>query len=258
MVEFGDQLEITYVMGGLAREFEDDLSALVIAWLDDAAESGMPLDPRVWDSDGVRSTYPACIAFTAAAEQGPAAAERYLRVMREGFMCHGRRLDGPDALTWEARRAGLEVSRFRIDLESNAILEAFGSDLEESRTIPDAAREAGLATEGSHGSSVERLEFPSLRFAGGDEGVTEERWVGGAHSYEQWRDAAIAAGGKPSAEPSPDVMGALRRFGRMATAELEAVTGLPGPRAGAEAWRLASEWRVKRVPVLGGELWELA
>jgi hypothetical protein len=54
------------------------------------------------------------------------------------------------------------------------------------------------------------------------------------------------------------VPGALRRFGRMATAELEAVCDLPGPRAGAEAWRLAGEWRVRRVPVLFGELWEPA
>jgi hypothetical protein len=257
MVEFGDQLEISYVMGGLAREFEDDLSSLVITWLDDAAESGMPLDPRVWDSDGVRSTYPACIAFRAAAEQGPAAAERYLRVLREGFMCHGRKLDGPEALVAEARRAGLDLQRFRIDLESNAILEAFGSDLEESRTIPEAARAAGLAAEGSHGSSVERLAFPALRFIPDGDGGGE-RWVGGDHSYEQWREAAIAAGAAPSAEPHPDVAAALRRFDSMATVELEAVCDLPGPRAGAEAWRLASEWRVRRVPVLGGELWELA
>jgi hypothetical protein len=44
----------------------------------------------------------------------------------------------------------------------------------------------------------------------------------------------------------------------MATVELESVCDLPGPRAGAEAWRLASEWRLRRVPVLSGELWELA
>ncbi len=255
MVEFGEELEITYVMGGLAREVEGDLSPLVMAWLDRAAESGMPFDPRVWGRDHVRSTYPACIAFRAAAEQGPAAAERYLRVLREGFMCHGRKLDGPEALATEARRAGLDVQRFRIDLESNAILEAFGSDLEESRTIPDAARQAGLAAEGTHGSSVERLAFPALRFTG-DGG--EEHWVGGDHSYEEWRDAATAAGATPSAEPHPDVAAALRRFESMATAELEAVCDLPGPRAGAEVWRLASEWRVRRVPVLGGELWELA
>jgi hypothetical protein len=257
MVEFGDQLEISYVMGGLAREFEDDLSSLVITWLDDAAESGMPLDPRVWASDGVRSTYPACIAFRAAAEQGSGPAERYLRVLREGFMCHGRKLDGPEALVAEAGRARLDLQRFRIDLESNAILEAFGSDLEESRTIPDAARAAGLATGGSHGSSVERLAFPSLRFIPDGDGCGE-RWVGRSHSYEQWREAAVAAGATPSAEPHPDVTAALSRFDSMATVELEAVCDLPGPRAGAEAWRLASEWRVRRVPVLGGELWKLA
>jgi predicted DsbA family dithiol-disulfide isomerase len=256
MVEFAGNLEITYVMGGLAREFEDDLSALVITWLDHAAESGMPLDPRVWESDGVRSTYPACIAVKAAAEQGPAAGERYLRALREGFMCHGRKLDGPEALVQEARSAGLDAARFRIDLESNAILEAFGADLEDTRTIPDAAREAGLATEGSHGSSVERLAFPALRFV--PESGGPEAWVGGDHSYEDWRAAALAAGAEPSGGPPPDVPAALRRFGRMATAELEAACDLPGPRAAAEVWRLASEWRLRRVPVLNTELWELA
>ena len=255
LVEFGEELEITYVMGGLAREFEDDLSSLVIKWLDHGAESGMPLDPRIWHEDGVRSTYPASIAVRAAAEQGPEAAARYLRALREGFMCFGRKLDGPEALVEEARRTGLDLQRFRIDLESNAILEAFGTDLEDTRTIPDAAREAGLATEGSHGSKVERLAFPALRL-GPIEGGGEERWVGGDHSYDDWRVAALAAGAAPSDGPRPDIPAALRRFGSMATAELEAVCDLPGPRAAAEVWRLASEWRVRRVPVLTGELWE--
>ena len=254
-MEFGDALDITYVMGGLAREFEADLSSLVMEWLDDAADSGMPIDPRIWHHDGVRSTYPACIAFRAAAEQGPDAAARYLRVLREGFMCHGRKLDAPEALVAEARRAGLDSQRFRIDLESNASLEAFGGDLEETRTIPDGAREAGLATAGSHGSNVERLAFPALWLVPDEDGV-EERWVGGDHSYEEWRAAALAAGATPLDERPPDVAGALQRFGSMATAELEAVCDLPGPRAGAEVWRLASEWRARRVPVLNSELWE--
>jgi putative protein-disulfide isomerase len=249
MVEFGDDLEITYVMGGLAREFED-LPGLVMSWLGHAAESGMPLDPRIWSGDPPRSSYPACIAVKAAAEQGRGPAERFLRRLREGFMCHGRKLDGPEALVEQARAAGLDVQRFRIDLGSHAILEAFGSDLELTRTIPDAAREAGLATEGSHGSAVERLRFPALL-------VGDDRWVGGDHSYEEWRAAATAAGAVPAGDPVPDVVAALQRFGAMATAELEAVCDLPGPRAGAEVWRLASEWRVKRVPVLASELWEL-
>ena len=247
-VEFGASLEITYVMGGLAREFQD-LPELVMDWLGHAAESGMPIDPRIWGGDAPRSSYPACIAVRAALEQGAEAGARYLRAVREGFMCHRRKLDGPEALVEQARLTGLDAQRFRIDLESNAILEAFGNDLEATRTIPDAARAAGLAAEGGHGSSVERLGFPALWFGG-------EAWVGGDHSYEDWRAAALAAGATPSDEPRPDVAGALRRFGSMATAELAAVCDLPGPRAGAEVWRLASDWRAKRVPVLGSELWE--
>jgi putative protein-disulfide isomerase len=234
MVEFGDHLEITYVMGGLAREFTDP-AALAATWLDHAAESGMPVDPRIWSGDPPRSSYPACIAFRAAAEQGPSAAERLLRSLREGFMCHRRKLDGPAALMDEARRAGLDPQSFRIDLESNATLEAFASDLEETRARPDAGR----------------LPFPAVRFIGDG-----ERWVGGEHPYEDWRAAALGVGASAGADAPPDVMAALRRFGRMARAELEAVCDLPGPPAGAEVWRLASEWRVKRVPVLFGELWE--
>jgi putative protein-disulfide isomerase len=237
MVEFGADLEITYVMGGLAREFEDP-SRLVLRWLEDAAASGMPVDPRIWAAHSPRSSYPACIAVKAAAEQGRAAEERYLRLLREGFMCHRRKLDGPDALVEEARRAGLDTGRFRIDLESNATLEAFGADLEETRTLG----EAGPAP------------LPLLRFSSG----AGESRVGGGDPYEAWRDAALAAGAARSSDPPPDVAGALRRFGRMGTAELAAVCDLPGPRAGAEVWRLASEWRLTRVPVLFGELWEPA
>jgi hypothetical protein len=72
-----------------------------------------------------------------------------------------------------------------------------------------------------------------------------------------WRAAARAAG----AEPSGGALGvedALRRFGRMATAEVEAVCDLPGPRAEAELWRLAAEWRARPTRVLTGWLWELA
>ena len=156
----------------------------------------------------------------------------------------------------EARRAGLDGERFRIDLESNATLEAFGGDLEESRDDPGGRADAGLAAEGSHGSSVERLRFPALRLVA----RTAARRLGGRATTptrtgvrRPWQLGAARAMSRGPTWPA-----ALRRFGRMATAELEAVCDLPGPRAGAEVWRLASEWRVKRVPVLAGELWEPA
>ena len=213
----------------------------------------MPLDPRIWAGDPPRSSYPACIAVKAAAEQGrEAPAERYLRGLREGFMCHRRKLDGPEALVEEARRAGLDVQRFRIDLESNAILEAFGERPRGVAHDPDAARQAGLATEGTMGRASSgwhsRASSPTAMARRAGWAATRPTRTGGRPRRPPVRRRAP--------EPRPDVPAALRRFGRMATAELEAVCDLPGPRAGAEAWRLASEWRVARVPVLFGELWE--
>jgi hypothetical protein len=38
---------------------------------------------------------------------------------------------------------------------------------------------------------------------------------------------------------------ALRTYGRMATPEVAEVCDLPGPRAPAELWRLALEWRAR-------------
>src|SRR5215208_957411 len=48
MMEFGDDLSITYVMGGLARSFDGDVLALILTWLEAADRSGMPVDPRLW------------------------------------------------------------------------------------------------------------------------------------------------------------------------------------------------------------------
>ena len=108
-------------------------------WLDVADEGGMPLDPRLWAEGPIKSTYPSCMAVKAAAEQAEDGGYGYLRALREGLMCFRRKLDTTEALVEEARRAGLDVERFRVDLASNATLEAFGNDLEEVRSPPPDA-----------------------------------------------------------------------------------------------------------------------
>jgi putative protein-disulfide isomerase len=230
MVEFGDDLSITYVMGGLARQF-DHPAAQIVPWLDAAEKSRMPVDPRLWDEAPPSSSYPACMAVKAAGEQGPEAAGRYLRALREGLFCFRRKLDTTEALVGEARGAGLDAARFRIDLESNAIVEAFGADLEETRSVAGA-------------------ELPYLRF--GDEVLAASA------PYSEWRAAALAAGATPSAQPAPSPFDAVVRFGRIASIEVETVCELAGPVARAELWRLATEWRIKPLRVLTGVLWEPA
>jgi putative protein-disulfide isomerase len=233
VVEFGADLSFTYVMAGLARQYEAEPSRVVGTWLDDAERTGMPVDPRLWLEAPIASTYPACMAVKAAQEQGPEAAERYLRRLREGLLCHRRKLDATEALVEEARPAGLDAKRFRIDLGSHAIVESFGADLEARRALPEDT-------------------LPAIQFGGGPP-------VFGLVPYREWRDAAVAAGAKPVGDGVwPDPLAALDRFGRLATAEVQAVCELPRPRAEAELWALAAAHRVKPTPVLTGTLWELA
>jgi hypothetical protein len=229
MLEFGTDLSITYVMGGLAREFGDPAS-MIVPWLDVAERSGMPLDPRLWSEAPISSSYPACMGIKAAAEQGDEAAGRYLRALREGLMCFRRKLDTPEALVAEARSAGLDAERFRGSLESNAIVEAFGADLEETRAVG--------------------VELPFLRF--GDKVIAAQA------PYPDWRATALAAGGSPAEQPLPDPLAAVTRCGRLATAEVASLCDLPLTRASSELWALAVELRLRPVRVLTGTLWEPA
>jgi putative protein-disulfide isomerase len=233
-MEFGSDLSITYVMGGLAREFADPAS-MIVPWLDASDRSGMPVDPRLWSEAPLLSSYPACMAVKAAQEQGGEAAGRYLRALREGLMCFRRKLDTVEALASEAPTAGLDVARLRAALESNAIVEAFGADLEETR-------------------SVEGFVFPTVRL----EGPAGVEWVFGKAGYEEWRAAAVAAGAVPSGAALPDPFAAVARFGRLATAEIATLCDLPRTRASSELWALAVELRLRPVRVLTGTLWELA
>ena len=254
-------------MGGLIRRLEpgytdsegaigqgsdprDDLTA---QWLETAAQSGMPLDPRIWRSSPLSGTHPACMAVKAACEQGPEPAYRYLRRLREGIFCERRKLDHADPLIAAAGEAGLDQSRFEVDLRSHAMTEAFGEDLVEVRGVTDEVREKGAArvTEGR-----ERVAFPSAVFVS-EKG--ERRGVCGIGAYDELREAALAAGAQPAETGPLEPMDAIDRFGRCATAELAALAGdRPLPVLEAELWAAAKEWRVKPIRVLTGTLWEKA
>jgi predicted DsbA family dithiol-disulfide isomerase len=237
MVEFADSLEWRLVMGGLGRDYKGHESGALVRWVEDAAAIDMPMDPLLWKESPISSSYPACIAVKAAGEQGIDAEVRYLRVLREGLMCFRRKLDSLEPFVEEARRAGLDVERFRVDATSHAMVEAFGTDLELTRDLPpEAPRE-------------DRLPFPTLRIG--------EEWFFGRASYDELRAAAISAGAEAARADPLSLDAAVARFERLAPSEVAALCGLPGPRAHAELWRLAVEWRVRPLRVgAGGWLFE--
>jgi putative protein-disulfide isomerase len=228
-VEFGARLGFTFVIVGLRRRIEArDAVALALETMDAAAASGMPADPRVFMRNPPSSTHPAGLAISAVADQADPA--RFIRRLREAILLEGRRMDNAPALLDAARETGsLDLARLEVDFGSAAILERFAADLERGR---------GVTT-------------PAIAFSGGTR-------IEGFGPYERLRDAASAALGEPQADGFPGIEEALRRFGTMTTAEVAAVCDLPGPRAPAELWKLALEWRVRPRSVAGGELWEAA
>src|SRR4029450_10361914 len=107
-VEFDKSVEITYVMAGI-REISSG-AAQARDWLEASAASGMPVDPRLWLDGGPTTSYPACLAIKAAAEQGDPAP--FLRGVREGFAFRRRRLDHAEAFEGVAREVGgLDLDR---------------------------------------------------------------------------------------------------------------------------------------------------
>jgi putative protein-disulfide isomerase len=214
-MEFAEDVQITYVMAGMARVLDDPLQVLDET-LEAAAWSGMPVDPRIWRDGSPRSTYPACQAVKAATEQsldGP-----YLRVLREAIHCRRRPMDNADAVVDAARQVeGLDLARFEIDLHSNAIVEAFAADLERSRG----------------------RELPTFLFE------ADGREVAGRVAPD-----ALAAG-----SPAASAGDVLARFPFVAVAEVAACCGVPQARAQAQLWSLAAEWRARPDRILTGDLW---
>ena len=237
MVEFGDSLDWRLVMGGLGRDYKGHEKGALLRWVEDAAEIDMPVDPLLWKESPISSSYPACIAVKAAGEQGIDAQIRYLRVLREGLMCFRRKLDALEPFAEEARRAGLDVERFRVDAGSHAMVEAFGADLELTRAVPPGS------------PRDDRVPFPTLKIG--------ERWFFGRAPYDDLARAAADAGAERWTKPLL-LDEVFARFERVAAAEASALCGLAQPVAYAELWRRVTEWKLKALRAGPGWLFERA
>ena len=254
MWEYEGELELAWVMGGLAREYRSEhITGVISHWLEAAAETRMPLDPRLWTDNPLDSTYPACQAVKAASEQGWEPGYRYLRRLREGIMFERRKLDHADSLIAAAGEAGIDRARFELDLRSHAITEAFGADLDEIRNPPVEARDAGAVT-GSAGR--ERVSFPSALLVSDD--GSRRHVTGFVREPALLCDAALAAGAKRVNEGPLEPLDAIARFGRCATRELEVLADRPRPVIEADVWALARDWKLKPVHALTGTIWEAA
>ena len=242
-------------MGGLAREF--DAAPPSRAWSGVARRRGRLGHAHSTRASGTRRRRVQLPGLHGgeggAAEQGAEAADGCLRALREGLICFRRKLDHLRG----ARRGGARGRAGRGALPrstsaSHAIVEAFGADLDDRPRRAGGGRDAG-EVQCSRVTGEERVPFPTLRFDG-RRGALElrVRLTAGASATRRgrWARSPPPASGRTRAA-------ALRRFGRMAAAEVAAVCDLPAPARGARAVAgLVAEGQSRALPVLAGRLYE--
>ncbi|MDQ6609882.1 MAG: DsbA family protein [Bacteroidota bacterium] len=146
--EYEHQLNWRYCMGGLLpgwHSYSDEINSVTKPiqmgplWMHAHKESGMPIDAAVWKNDPPSSSYPGCIAVKCVGLQSPAAGIRYLRLLREAIMLHGKNISKETILIEIARelsadtRHDFNLETFKEDMKNGDGLEAFRSDMQEKQ-----------------------------------------------------------------------------------------------------------------------------
>lgn len=144
--EYDGQILFRYVMGGLLpswNNYNDPMFSVSRpmqmgpVWLEASVASGMPIQDKIWVQDPPASSYPACIAVKAAQLQAPQAGVKYLRMLREAVMLHGKNIAKQDVLVDLAKELSsaysgrFDANLFEQDLTNEKGLDAFRLDMQE-------------------------------------------------------------------------------------------------------------------------------
>lgn len=214
LYHYGDHVEATHLYGGLLPRWEGfaDVGAGIRGpedipphWGEVAERYGQPIDPSVWLTDPLPSSYPPSVAVHAVRALAPDREEDYLRRMRQALFLEARNIARPEVLVACAADIGLDAARFAAALEDPASQAAFAADLE---------MKARLGIRG----------FPTLIVTGP---ASEQPWVmRGSQPYFRLERALEAALGElpPAREASVDAV--LRAYGSGTTREFSEVLGL--------------------------------
>ncbi|MBI2864727.1 MAG: DsbA family protein [Chloroflexi bacterium] len=243
--EYGEQLHISYKMGGLLESWSAFYDALndigkpeqvAPHWADVSRRSGMPVDEELWLEDPPHSAYPANIAVKAAQRQGEAAGERYLRRVREMALTERQNIERRDVLSQAARDVALDLDRFAADLSDPSTEQAFRDDMAEAR---------------SQGISG----FPTLVFRGRDGRSIVTR---GYQPYEVYELAIFQLAGELVKQCPTDIAAFVEKYGHVATQEVATTFGLPWDEAERRLAALQALGKVRRVEIANGDFWKPA
>ena len=140
-LEYGDNFDIEYRMGGLLPSWEsyggrDVGSPTDVAkhWDDVSRHYEMPIDGDLWLEDPLTSSYPPSIAFKAAQLQSEEKAIRFLRRIKEMVFVEKKNISKWEHLEQAALQTGLDIKQLKIDYEGKG-RELFEEDLKLSVSL---------------------------------------------------------------------------------------------------------------------------
>ena len=240
-VAYGNQLRVSYVMGGLIEDFEtfydarNDISEpgdVGPHWLEASDIHGMPVDTDIFDVDPAHSTYPASRAFVAARQQDRDLANRYLRRLREAYATQVRNINDRDEQVELAQSVGLDIEAFTTALDSGTARSGFHDDLSRTRT-------AGVRA------------FPTYRI----EGPRGTRQLSGFQSFDDLVDVLSAVAPTLEQLSPPPVERFISDYGPVATQEVAEVYGSSRGETRQLLQALNDEGRLRREPRGNGVFW---
>ncbi len=126
-LEYGDYFYIEYHMGGLLPSWEvynsgpiSKPSDVAHHWEEMSMHFEMPIDGDVWINDPLNSSYPPCIAYKAAEQQGHARAANFLRRIKEMVFLEKKNITHWEHLKLAALESGLDTAKFKSDYDGKA------------------------------------------------------------------------------------------------------------------------------------------
>ncbi len=137
-LEYGNQLEIEYRMGGLLPNWSYNSggiskpSDVASHWDEVSVYYDMPIDGDLWLEDPLNSSYPPSIAFKAAQLQDEDKAVLFMREMREMMFLKKKNLAKWEHMATAATSVGLDVTQLKVDFEGKA-KSLFEEDLKVAR-----------------------------------------------------------------------------------------------------------------------------
>lgn len=241
LYHYGDQVAFRHIYGGLLPTWEGfsapgqgihQPADVATHWAEVAEQYGQPINPQVWLTDPLPSSYPPSIACHLVREMDGAKEEAFLRRIREAVFLEARNIARADVLTACAADVGLDPQQVATRLEQAGGTIGFKQDLQEVRRLPV-------------------FGFPTLIFTSENgEGVV----LRGTQPYKRLEQALLKAAGLVPSTKKATATDLLAAYGSGTTLEFatalemtpeEAVAALQ--RAGATAMPIAGDvrWSVR-------------